>query len=281
MSRELRRLRRAVDVVDDALVAGLAMRRQLVARVVRAKRAAALPAADPAREAAVRRRAQGLADHLGLPCSTALALVDVAIADARRLQGLAADVDQGAPPPGAGMIAPAMHTRTDTAPPRWLRLVPPPTRLAPIARRLPQRLQRRMLERAVAAALAAPIAKGALDFMRDRRIGIEVTDLGLRWTLQLAGERLLAVDGPAEASVRGTATDLLSLAARLEDADTLFFQRRLVLTGDTELGLTARNVLDRLPWEAVPLALRIVLHRAARLARDARQAHHDARGAHR
>ena len=55
--------------------------------------------------------------------------------------------------------------------------------------------------------------------------------------------------------------------------DTLFFQRTLVLTGDTELGLTARNLLDRLPWESVPLGLRIALNRGARLARAAREAH--------
>src|SRR3546814_14074823 len=73
--------------------------------------------------------------------------------------------------------------------------------------------------------------------------------------------------------VRGTATDLLLLAARLEDADTLFFQRRLVLTGDTELGLTVRNLLDRLPWESVPLAVRIRLNRRAPLALPARLAH--------
>ena len=68
--------------------------------------------------------------------------------------------------------------------------------------------------------------------------------------------------------MRGSVTDLLLLAGRLEDADTLFFQRRLVLTGDTELGLTARNLLDRLPWESVPLGLRIVLNRGARFARS-------------
>ena len=81
------------------------------------------------------------------------------------------------------------------------------------------------------------------------------------------------VDAPAEATVRGSATDLLLLAGRLEDADTLFFQRRLVLTGDVELGLTARNLLERLPWENVPLGLRIALNRGARFARAARSAH--------
>lgn len=275
MSRDLRRLRHAVDLVDDALVAGLAVRRRLVVCIVRAKRDAALPPADPAREAAVLRRAQRLADRLDLPRSTARALLDVAIADARHQQGLAADVDQGDRGSADRMIAATMHIHPDTTP-RWLRFVPPPARLAPFARRLPQRLQRRLLERAVATALAAPVASGTLDFMQGRRIGIEVTDLGLRWTLELRGGRLVAVDDPAEASVRGSATDLLRLAARLEDADTLFFQRRLVLTGDTELGLTARNVLDRLPWESVPLALRIVLNRAARLASEARDAHRGA-----
>jgi len=73
--------------------------------------------------------------------------------------------------------------------------------------------------------------------------------------------------------VRGSATDLLLMASRLEDADSLFFQRRLTLTGDTELGLTARNLLERLPWESVPLGLRIALNRGARLARDARAAY--------
>ena len=125
----------------------------------------------------------------------------------------------------------------------------------------------------MARVLAAPIAAGNLDFMRGRRLGIEVNDLCLRWVIELRDGRLVVDDGHAEASVRGSATDLLLLASRLEDADTLFFQRRLVLTGDTELGLTARNLLDRLPWESVPLGLRIALNRGARVARQARAAH--------
>ena len=46
-----------------------------------------------------------------------------------------------------------------------------------------------------------------------------------------------------------------------------------MLTGDVELGLTARNLLDRLPWETVPLGLRIALNRGARFARAARGAY--------
>ncbi len=126
----------------------------------------------------------------------------------------------------------------------------------------------------MARVLAEPLAAGSLDFMRGRRLGIEVADLGLAWVIELEGGRLRACAPgvAAEATVRGSLTDLLLLAARLEDADTLFFQRRLWLTGDTELGLTARNLLDRLPFEQLPLGLRIALNRGARFARAARAA---------
>lgn len=174
------------------------------------------------------------------------------------------------------MIAATMQTQNDTAPTPahpLLRLVPPPRRLAPLLRAVPPSTQKRLLERAMAKVLAGPMQDGTLDFMAGRRLGIEVSDLGLRWVVELRGQRLAVVAAPAEATVRGTATDLLLLAGRLEDADTLFFQRRLVLTGDVELGLTARNMLDRLPWEKVPLGLRIALNRGARFARAARGAY--------
>ncbi|MBK7903819.1 MAG: SCP2 sterol-binding domain-containing protein [Proteobacteria bacterium] len=114
------------------------------------------------------------------------------------------------------------------------------------------------------------------DDFTGRRIGVEVTDLGLRWIVAF-GERRVDVlerSADAEAIVRGTATDLLLLASRLEDADTLFFHRRLELTGDVELGLAVRNLLDQLPWDSLPLGLRIALNRGARLARAARDAYH-------
>src|SRR3546814_16058640 len=106
--------------------------------------------------------------------------------------------------------------------------------------------------------------------MLGRRLGISVSDLGVQWVIELRGE-LLCVCAPgveAEATVRGSATDLLLLASRLEDADTLFFQRRLELTGDTELGLTARHLLDSLPLEEVPRALRLVPTSRSRFSPD-------------
>ncbi|MEO6263685.1 MAG: SCP2 sterol-binding domain-containing protein, partial [Luteimonas sp.] len=220
-------------------------------------------------------RAQSLAGRIGLPAATARRAIGLAIDDACREQGIAPDLDQGCNLTDARIIAVDMHTASEspTRAARLLRFLPPPSRLAPWLRALPPALQQRLLERAMARVLAAPIADGALEFMRGRRLGINVTDLDLRWVIELQDGRLIVSAAAPEASVRGSATDLLLLASRLEDADTLFFQRRLVLTGDTELGLTARNLLERLPWESVPLGLRIVVNRGARLARAARAAH--------
>lgn len=272
----LRGLRGAIDAVDDLLIALVAARGVLVGEVARCKRRVGARGRDPARERRVHERAQSLAHRLGVRGDTAAQVIAAVVDDACRRQGLAADLDQGRIEGAHRMIPSAMSTAdlSDATPPRrWLRFLPPPSRCAPLLRVVPSRVQARLFERAMKAALDAPLADGALDFMRGRRLGIEVTDLALRWVVEMRDGHLRVVDGTAEATVRGTATDLLLLASRLEDADTLFFQRRLVLTGDTELGLNARNVLDRLPWESVPLALRIVLNRGARLAREARAAH--------
>jgi predicted lipid carrier protein YhbT len=40
------------------------------------------------------------------------------------------------------------------------------------------------------------------------------------------------------------ARDFLALLLREEDPDTLFFSRRLLMEGDTELGLLVKNTLD-------------------------------------
>ncbi|MEW6759813.1 MAG: SCP2 sterol-binding domain-containing protein [Pseudomonadota bacterium] len=48
----------------------------------------------------------------------------------------------------------------------------------------------------------------------------------------------------ADLSISASLRDFALLAARREDPDTLFFSRRLVMEGDTELGLMVKNTLD-------------------------------------
>lgn len=44
----------------------------------------------------------------------------------------------------------------------------------------------------------------------------------------------------------------LQLLARQEDPDTLFFNRELEITGNTELGLIVKNMLDAVEWPSLP-----------------------------
>lgn len=284
----LRPIRHLIDRVDDQLLWWMAGRRRLVAAAARIKRGAGAPMRDPAREAEVHARAQRVGRLLGLPAQSVGCLIDLLINDACDQQcvprgnrpgfRLVHDPDQTTPATSTAMlqtmmIDPTLHPVMT----RCLGFLPPPTRLAPLLRAVPDRLVARVLEAALCHVLAAPIRSGSLDLLLGRRIGIEVSDLGLRWVVRINQQSRLQIcpqGESAEATVKGNATDLLLLASRREDADTLFFQRRLLVTGDTELGLTARNLLDQLPWDDVPLGLRIALHRFAGVAEAARGAFH-------
>ncbi len=60
----------------------------------------------------------------------------------------------------------------------------------------------------------------------------------------------------------------MRLAAREVDADTLFFSRRLVMQGSTELGLIVRNAIDAIDLQNQPggRPLKLALDAAARAA---------------
>lgn len=118
-------------------------------------------------------------------------------------------------------------------------------------------------------ALRAPLHHDELAFLGDSVVQIAVDDLNLDWRLQLDGQRLRPVSRaiPVDVSISGNGADFARLALRLVDPDTLFFQRRIRIEGDTEAGLGIKNTLDALDWEDLPTALRVLLENVARVAR--------------
>ncbi|QGU32102.1 ubiquinone anaerobic biosynthesis accessory factor UbiT [Thermochromatium tepidum] len=113
-------------------------------------------------------------------------------------------------------------------------------------RLVPGTLHSRALAAILNQVMNEALAEGELDFLKGRRIAIEIDDLGLRYRLGLENGRIRGYgdERPADASIAGGLHEFLLLAARREDADTLFFQRRLRMSGDTELGLYLKNFLD-------------------------------------
>lgn len=82
---------------------------------------------------------------------------------------------------------------------------------------------------------------------------------------QQAGKIIVSKDQHADVSFYSGANDLVLIAARKEDPDTLFFQRRLRIEGDTELGLYVKNLLDAFELETMPAILRFGLLQLADL----------------
>lgn len=112
---------------------------------------------------------------------------------------------------------------------------------------------------ALALALNAGICMGvvsadALAPLRGKSVQLEASDAGLRVRVAYDGRRFRArANGaPADLTIRSTVPGFLALALRREDPDTLFFTRRLVMTGDTELGLIVKNLLDAIDWPRLP-----------------------------
>lgn len=95
------------------------------------------------------------------------------------------------------------------------------------------------------------LADGELDFLEGKVMRVDVIDARIRFSLTLRDGKLRAADNgqPDDLSIAGSIYDFLLLATRREDADTLFFNRRLKLGGSTELGLYVKNFLDSLELE--------------------------------
>lgn len=100
--------------------------------------------------------------------------------------------------------------------------------------------------------LSQQLLEGDVDFLENRRLSIEVQDVGIGFSMSLANGRLVTApaDTASDLSIKANVYDFLLLAARQEDPDTLVFQRRLTMEGDTELGLELKNFIDGLDIES-------------------------------
>jgi predicted lipid carrier protein YhbT len=96
-----------------------------------------------------------------------------------------------------------------------------------------------------------------------RRYAIRVKDLGLSLRFTVTARGFSPDNGAPDLTISASARDFLLLLDRQEDPDTLFFSRRLVSEGDTELGLTVKNTLDAIDPDSVMRQLPGPLARAA------------------
>ncbi len=108
---------------------------------------------------------------------------------------------------------------------------------------------------------------GEIDFLDNKVAEIEIRDLSAKWYFTKIGQQLVMLDvaearsiSPEPDVVFSASVDALVLmASQKVDPDTLFFNRKLKITGDTELGLEIKNLFDQFDLELLDKPFRRIL----------------------
>ncbi len=130
-----------------------------------------------------------------------------------------------------------------------------PPLVSAIGRKLPQWPHALVLVAGLNAALKMKLLpESELALLEDKLFRVRVLDTGGEATYTYRGGLFRPVfnaQRQADLAFAANLSAYLQLLARQEDPDTLFFKRELEITGDTELGLIVKNMLDAVEWPSL------------------------------
>jgi predicted lipid carrier protein YhbT len=131
-----------------------------------------------------------------------------------------------------------------------------PKPIAAVLERLPAFPGSLVLTTALNAVLASQLPEDVKQIMTGRKFRIHVRDARVSFDFSWNGTRFspLSRQSQPDLTISASGPDFLRIARRQEDPDTLFFNRRLSMEGDTELGLVVKNTLDALELPVFDLA---------------------------
>ncbi|WP_153132260.1 ubiquinone anaerobic biosynthesis accessory factor UbiT [Dechloromonas hortensis] len=139
-----------------------------------------------------------------------------------------------------------------------------PTFIASLGQKLPQWPHALALVAGLNAALKMKLLpEDELTALEDKLFRVRVLDTGGEASYTYRGGLFRPVFRPEREPDLAFAANLsayLQLLARQEDPDTLFFNRELEITGDTELGLIVKNMLDAVEWPKLSDRLPLLRH---------------------
>ncbi len=134
-----------------------------------------------------------------------------------------------------------------------------PKILQPSLRFVPFSAQKSLLIPALHSVFSEAITDGDFEFLQDKWLKISIIDLQLNWWLSFDQDQLIMASSKEniteDVSFSANGDDLVLIAGRKQDPDTLFFQRRLKIEGDTELGLEVKNLIDAIDIEQLPSSI--------------------------
>lgn len=126
-----------------------------------------------------------------------------------------------------------------------------------------------IIERMLKLILSQQQQDDELDFLQQKFIGIKIPDLCLNFQVSFncnhwnVTEYFENTNNQPEVTFSASSSDLILIAAGKEDPDTLFFQRKLNIEGDTELGLEVKNLLLSIEFQSLPKPINLSLAKLA------------------
>ena len=128
--------------------------------------------------------------------------------------------------------------------------------VASLGQKLPQWPHALVMVAALNAALKMKLLpESELALLEDKVFRVRVLDTGGEASYTYQNGLFRPMFRPArdpDLAFEANLSAYLQLLARQEDPDTLFFNRELEITGDTELGLIVKNMLDAVEWPKFP-----------------------------
>ncbi len=132
-----------------------------------------------------------------------------------------------------------------------------PQFLSNIATRMPSKLNFVVVEKFLNTAFAEQISDGDFEFLEHRVLQVEISDANLFVGLSFRHNKIICnhFDSKActsDATLSIDTINAINLVQQEVDPDTLFFQRKLKINGDTELAHHVKNTIDALDPEVIP-----------------------------
>ena len=125
-----------------------------------------------------------------------------------------------------------------------------------IGQKLPPAPPQLVLTCALNLLLKKGVLPADMSLLAGKHYEIDVLDAGLKVRFTATEQKFCQDNYKGEPDLRLAANtvDFMKMMLREEDPDTLFFNRKLQIEGDTELGLIVKNLLDSVDWSQTPLA---------------------------
>jgi len=132
-----------------------------------------------------------------------------------------------------------------------------PKILGRITTKLPLSLNQKVVSKLINLAFVEQVADGDFGFLAGKRLQIEIIDAMLFVGITFKHQQICCyhfdnVLHTADATLSINTIDAISLLEQSIDPDTLFFQRKLKISGNTELAHHVKNTIDTLNLNIIP-----------------------------